>query len=70
MAVDAKDRILRASKAVFHKDLQFNEGQWVYVWRRVGSLDGAPTKLARSRWVGPGLVTAQRRNTVYVAMRA
>eukprot|EP00969_Alexandrium_andersonii_P025949 1132650-Alexandrium_andersonii.AAC.1 len=63
MAVGARGRILRASKAVFHKGREFREGQWVYVWRRVGSLGGAAAELARSRWVGPGLAMAQRHST-------
>eukprot|EP00969_Alexandrium_andersonii_P099800 4402674-Alexandrium_andersonii.AAC.1 len=48
LAVDAPGRIPQAPKAIFHKGREFREGQWAYVWRRVGNLGGAPTKLARS----------------------
>ena len=64
----SRDRVMRASHAPEHRDRQFAEGQWVYVWRRARSR--ADHLVARSRWTGPGAVVLQRGHTVYVAMRA
>ena len=64
----AANKVRLSSLGRPHRQRQWAQGQWVYVWRKtVGTGQG---HLTRSRWMGPGLVILQAGHTVYVSMRS
>eukprot|EP00972_Heterocapsa_arctica_P011852 1736012-Heterocapsa_arctica.AAC.1 len=62
---DATRELADASKSSPHRDQKFNQGQWVYVYRRVPKKGPKPNGLLRDRWVGPGVVALQMGHTVW-----
>ncbi|CAE7227094.1 unnamed protein product [Symbiodinium sp. CCMP2456] len=63
---DSKEAIKRAVRTSSTPTRHWNQGQWVYVFRR--GKPGDPLHPV-SRWVGPGLVVLQTKSIVWVAMR-
>ena len=64
----AATKVRLSSSGKPHKQRQWAQGQWVYVWRK--SAGTGQGHLTRSRWVGPGLVVLQAGHTVFVSMRS
>ena len=69
---DSRRKITDASASAMHCDRRFQQGQWVYVYRRAPQFRTASKHggLQRDRWVGPGVVVLQKGNTVWVGMRS
>ncbi|CAE7645030.1 GIP [Symbiodinium sp. CCMP2592] len=66
LEADSKEAVKRAMKTSSTPARHWNQGQWVFVYRR--GKPGDPLHPV-SRWVGPGLVVLQTKSLVWVAMR-